>query len=487
MRDEYKIPAQLKGFIKKSNGKKSVSLRQNILRPLLITITVISIIMFVFFNIVFSIMLYSVVLNDLYSISGTIEQLSQKDEGISENEQEILKLYNAEINRRTVSYNVNMVIFSENEKVVKYATPFQGYIENELIKQGFEKSNENKIFHLKVDDDILIVKPVGIVNSKNETVFIYASLYSLWGTLKWNNIALLVIIGLSVLGFVVASYIIAHRISKPIKELSDHMEFIGDGDFTPVKISDNSAELQKLTLSINEMLARLEAYNKAHTASIQNLSHDLRTPLMSISGYAEGLKYGVLENTEESCDVIIKESKRLTNVVEKMLILSELDTLHQPVNMAPLKLYDFLSEEVKILDGYAIQNNIKIKCIYDDEETEVLADKQLLSTIIRNLISNGVRYAEKELELNIFSEKGSTYICVVDDGIGLSDEDLKYLFVRYYVGKTGHSGLGLSTAKGAAEYMGCTLSGGNRRMLPKDHPCYGEKGAIFALSFPHNI
>lgn len=484
MRDEYKTPAQLKGFIKKNNGKKTNTLRQNVLRPLLITIAVISIVMLVFFNIVISIMLYSGVVSDLNSISASIEQLSQTDEKISENEQEILKLYRNEVDRRSVSYSINMVIFSEKNEIVKSVTPLNTNIETVLKEEGFQKCKENKLFSVKTEDDIFIVKPIGIENSKNESALVYASLYSLWSTLKWSNSALLVIIVLSVLGFIVASNIIAHKISKPIKELSDHMELIGDGDFTPVKITDNSIELQKLMLSINEMLARLEAYNKAHTVSIQNLSHDLRTPLMSISGYAEGIKYGVLDDTDEACDVIIKESKRLTNVVEKMLILSELDTLHQPVNMVPIKLAAFLSEEVKGLEGYAIQNNIKIKYIYDNNDTKVLADKQLFSTIIRNIISNGIRYAEKELEINFFTEKSSTYVCIADDGQGLSDNDLKYLFVRYYVGKTGHTGLGLSTAKGAAEYMGCQLSGKNRNTLPQEHPCYGEHGAVFTLAFP---
>lgn len=484
MKDELKTPAQLKGFVKKNSNKKTITLRQNVLRPLLITVTAINIIMLVFFNIVISIMLYSGVVSDLNSISGTIEQLSQKDESIVEDDDEMLNIYNSEINRRSVSYNMNLVIFSKEGNIVRCSSPVENYIKTELQKSLPQDKKEKKMHFLRVEDDILNVKPVEITNSKDETVIVYASLRSLWNTVKWGNRAMLVIIALSVLGFVLASYIIAHNISEPIKELSDHMELIGDGDFTPVKITDNSAELQKLTLSINEMLARLEAYNNAHTASIQNLSHDLRTPLMSISGYAEGLKYGVLENTEEACDVIIKESKRLTNVVEKMLILSELDALHQPVNMVPIKLYDFLIEEIKSLDGYAIQNNIKVSCKIDNGETEVLADRQLLSTIIRNLISNGIRYAENKLIINVFTENDNTYVCVADDGQGLSEEDMKYLFVRYYVGKTGHSGLGLSTAKGAAEYMGCTLTGGNRITLSENHRCFGPQGAVFTLKFP---
>lgn len=484
--DELKLPAQLRKFVKKNDKKKLPSLREKVLHPLLITIFAISLVMAVFFNIVFMLMLYSGVISDLKSISLVIEQMvmNSKDDQVTSDD--IINLYKKEIERYSVSYHANMVILDANGKIIYSATDYQ-HDEHETIEKNmldeYKKNGHKDIFDYKIEEDSLVVAPVSVEGKNEDSVFIYASMRSLWSTLIWANRALLVIIAISILGFFIASNIIAHNISKPIKELSDYMEVIGDGNFSPVANMDSSAEMQTLTMSINEMLARLQAYHDAHTHSIQNLSHDLKTPLMSIGGYAEGIKYGVFDKND-AADVIIKESKRLTKVVEKMLILSDLDALHQPIDMIPTELLAFIDNEVERIKGYALKKGVLIRKTYENEYARVLADNQLLSTIFQNILSNAIRYAKKYIDIRIIDDTNSIKIMISDDGEGLSKEDLQYLFVRYYVGKTGHSGLGLSAAKSAAEYMGCTLKGKNRNTLDKDNPCYNDSGAVFIISFP---
>ena len=486
MVNEYKKPEQLRKIARKNEKKKLKTLRKTVFNPLLIATTVISVVMFIFFNFVIMLMLYSGTINDLNSFAGTIEQIYSAADDQDLSVRELGKLYRAEVERRAVSYQTNMIIISRNGEVLYSAAGFYDEEEQEIseavvINSG--KSDRNT-FSAITRDDMVVFKIVDIGLEDGERCCVYASLRSLLGTLRSSNQALAVLIVFSFLCFFLASHIIADNISKPIKELSDHMEVIGDGDFTPVAVSENSAELHKLTVSINEMLARLEAYNDAHTISMQNLSHDLRTPLMSINGYAEAIKYGVIDNPDDAADVIIRESRRLTEVVEKLLILSELDTLNQPIDMTPTDLCEFINEEIERIEGYAMQMSVEIKCDFEKEEALVLADSQLLSTIISNLLSNAIRYAKSTVEISVYDTDAATCIRVSDDGKGLSEEDMKYLFVRYYVGKTGHSGLGLSAAKSAAEYMGCSLTGENREAQDPDDPDSPPKGAVFTVAFP---
>lgn len=486
LKDERKLPAPIQKIVRKGKTKKLRTLRQNVLHPLLITISVISVIMVIFFNLVILLMLYSSMAVDLRSISGTIEQLAEVQDASEVKPQTALNLYRQEVERRSISYRINMVIMDQNGNISDSAIDIYSS-ERETIPQSLRERTEKEetdLFKIKTGDDILYLTPVHIQLENGGHIYIYASFRSLLDTIKSGNQALLVILIVSVLGFVLASHIIADNISKPIKELSDHMEVIGDGDFTPVSIKETSEELHTLTASINEMLARLQAYNDAHAVSLQNLSHDLRTPLMSISGYAEAIKYGVLDNTDEAMDIIIKESRRLTEIVEKLLILSDLDTLNQPINMEPISLPAFLKEEIKSIDGYAMQNHVEISCDFSRNDYIVLADKQLLSTVIRNLLSNAVRYANSCVEVQVTEKDESIFVSVADDGEGLSKEDLEHLFVRYYVGKTGHTGLGLSTAKSAAEYMGASMTGENRVSLQKGNPLAAKYGAIFTVTFP---
>lgn len=487
MTNEYKKPEQLRRIARKNENRKLKTLRKTVLNPLLIAISIISVVMFIFFNFVIILMLYSGTINDLNSFSGAIEQIYESEEDENIHAEELGNLYRAEVERRAVSYRTNMIIISEKGEIAYSAISFYGAEEKDEIVDAIINRYENEqgnTFSQIIKDDMIVFKQVNISLENGDQCFVYASLRSLLGTLKSSNQALLVLIVFSFLCFVAASHIIADNISKPIKELSDHMEVIGDGDFTPVSISENSAELHKLTASINEMLARLEAYNDAHTISLQNLSHDLRTPLMSINGYAEAIKYGVMDNPQEAADVIIRESKRLAGVVERLLILSEIDTLNQPIDMLPVNLREFISEEEERIEGYAMQESVEIECHFENDDTVVLADRQLLSTIISNLMSNAIRYAKSKVQIDVRASDMTTDIVVSDDGDGLSEEDLKYLFVRYYVGKTGHSGLGLSAAKSAAEYMGCTLKGENRERIDSDNPDSLPKGAVFTVSFP---
>lgn len=483
MANEYRKPEQLRKIARKNGNRKLKTLRKTVLNPLLIATTIISVVMFIFFNFVIMLMLYSGTINDLNSFAGTIEQIYETADEKNISLSEIGKLYRSEVERRAVSYRTNMVVVSGEGEVIYSVMGFYDEEEQEISEALVinENHSDSGAFSAITKDDMVVFRPVNINLEDGEQCFVYASLRSLLGTLRSSNQALLVLIVFSFLCFVIASHIIADNISLPIKELSDHMELIGDGDFTPVSVSETSAELHKLTVSINEMLARLEAFNDAHTISMQNLSHDLRTPLMSINGYAEAIKYGVVDNPEEAADVIIRESQRLTGVVEKLLILSELDTLNQPIDMIPIDLREFIDEETERIEGYAMQMSVEIKCSFQRENMSVMADRELLSTIISNLLSNAIRYARTTVGIKVYETDSATEITVEDDGKGLSEEDLKYLFVRYYVGKTGHSGLGLSAAKSAAEYMGCSLKGENKK---PENPEDGPLGAIFTVSFP---
>lgn len=488
MTDELKKPAQLRRLHKRNHNKKVKSLRQNVLHPLLITISVISVIMLVFFNVVIILMLYSGVYSDMRSISGVIEQIAQVEGDTADEPEPILTLFKKELERRNSNYRANLLFLNAEGKTVAKAFDFyekeQTYLEKKISELSFDNLRDEEVLKVKTENDILFFTFIPVSSNTGAKLCLYSSFRSLLNTVVSGNKALLIIIAFSVLGFIIASNIIAKNISKPIKALSDHMDVIGDGDFTLVNIEGSSAELNKLTASINEMLARLEAYNTAHNTSIQNLSHDLRTPLMSIGGYAEAIQYGVMDSAE-AAEVILKESQRLTAVVEKLLILSQLDTLNQPVNMSSIYLTDFIEEEAKSLDGYAMQNHVKVSFDFERKNVKVLADTNLLSTIIRNLLSNAIRYAKSEVKITVHDTDKETLLRIYDDGTGLSKEDLKYLFTRYYVGETGHSGLGLSTSKSAAEYMGCKISGQNRNTLKEEDDTESNaNGAVFTVSFP---
>lgn len=459
---------------KNKKERKLLPLRKTIQRPFLIATSVMSVAVIVFFNAVMLILLYTDAVSETRSVAGVVDKMCSEQIG----REELTEIYKAELDRRLPSSKMSLLTVRGSEKVYSTAEYTQNELSIILNKIEKEQGKGDMSFQADIGGDIIIISPLSVSLTDGERGYICASLVSVFATLKEPNEILLVIIALSAVALIIVSKVTADKISDPIKELGDYMEVIGDGDFSHIDVTENSKELEKLTSSINGMLTKLQAYHDVHTMSLQNLSHDLRTPLMSISGYAEGIKYGVIDDTETAADVIISESKKLTGVVEKIIILSELDTLNQPINMIPTKLYDFINNEIERIHGYALSEKVTIRMGTENRGFEVLADRQLLTTIIQNLLSNAIRYADEFVDVKVFKEDGGKIsISVRDDGRGLSDKDLEHLFTRYYVGETGHTGLGLSASKAAAKYMGCSIKGENRP----------HGGAEFTVTFPEYI
>ena len=274
MTDEFKKPAQLRKLARKGQEKKKLkTVRQNVLHPLLITVSAINLVIVIFFNLVMLLMLYTNMLRELESVSSVVYQLSELDTESNDKETAAFKIFSDEIVRRNISYRTNMIVLNSSGSVIRSVDDIRNE-EIELVEVCL-KNEPDYVYDdfrmFKTDDDVLVFLPVRLDDNSDNTVYMYASLKSLFNSIMWSNKALLVIVALSVMGFVLASHIIALNFSKPIKQLSDQMEEIGSGDFTPVTVKATSAELDTLTVSINEMLARLKAYNEAYTISIQNL------------------------------------------------------------------------------------------------------------------------------------------------------------------------------------------------------------------------
>lgn len=266
-----------------------------------------------------------------------------------------------------------------------------------------------------------------------------------------------------------AMWLVAGSISRPIRRLCNHAAQIGAGDFRLSEEKSSLKEIDALNLAMNQMSQQLSNYDTAQKTFFQNASHELRTPLMSIRGYAEGIQCGVFSNHQEAAGVIVSESARLTELVDGLLTLSRLDSAKQTLDLQPVQLSDFLSGYLKKIEGLAIGRGITLSL----EERPAIcaqADGELLGKVFLNLVSNCIRYAKTTVGVDVKKEGRFAVITVEDDGPGFAPEDAAHLFERFYKGKDGNFGLGLAIAKSSAEYMGGSIRAFN-----------GSCGAVFEL------
>ena len=267
------------------------------------------------------------------------------------------------------------------------------------------------------------------------------------------NLVLISILAIATTIGLALSLIISKSISIPINKINAAAKKIGQGQFITIEPVTNSEEIFELSSSINSMSSSLEKYDKSQRTFLQNASHELRTPLMSVQGYAEGIMKGVFPDNIQAAQIIWDESRRLTSLVEQLLVLSRIENNSYQINLKKVVLNNLMREFVQRINGLAIKSDKQLVIKEDSSNIKVLADEELLSQVIINIVSNCIRFAENKVEISLFQDENNAYIKIADDGKGISEEDLPHVFDRFYKGKEGNFGLGLAIAKSSADVM----------------------------------
>ena len=204
----------------------------------------------------------------------------------------------------------------------------------------------------------------------------------------------------------------------------------------------------------------------------QNASHELKTPLMAIQGYAEGIQAGVMD-TGSAAEVILEESDRMTELVEELLDISKIDMGRQLLAFSEMDIRELLYDSIRAVEPTAVSGGIAIVPDFPEEPVMVSCDDTRLRRAVTNILSNGVRYARSQLRLTCRADKRHVTIRIQDDGDGIAEEDLPHIFDRFYMGKSGKSGIGLALTKEIVHLHKGTIRAYN-----------GDTGAVFEISIP---
>ena len=254
-------------------------------------------------------------------------------------------------------------------------------------------------------------------------------------------------------------YLIIRSSLKPVRDMTETADAIAkSNDLSKrITIEDGTDEVHKLGKVFNEMLETLENSSKRERQFSSDVSHELRTPISVIMAESEyGAKYtDSVEEAKESFDVIERQSKRMTSMINQILELARLDSRLEIPKEELL-----LSDKIKsTLEDYKIlfdNKNIKL-FINIEENIKVYANEALIMRMIDNLLSNALKYAQTEVKVCL-AKRNRIILEVADDGIGINDAEKKHIWDRFYkVDKSrtttedNSSGLGLSITKKIVE------------------------------------
>ena len=204
----------------------------------------------------------------------------------------------------------------------------------------------------------------------------------------------------------------------------------------------------------------------------QNASHELKTPLMAIQGYAEGIQAGVMD-TASAAEVILTESDRMTELVEELLDISKIDMGRQQLTLSETDIRELLYDSIRAVEPAAAASGITIAPDFPEEPVMVKCDDTQMRRAVTNILTNGLRYAHSQLCLTCRADRRQVTIRIQDDGDGIAEGDLPHIFERFYMGKSGKSGIGLALTREIIHLHKGTIRAYN-----------GDTGAVFEISFP---
>jgi signal transduction histidine kinase len=275
--------------------------------------------------------------------------------------------------------------------------------------------------------------------------------------LKPFTVPLVVILVSLVIGTLL-SYIIGRKVLKPVNELISAMQVVAKGDFSVrVKIDRNRTELDELIRNFNIMAEELGGIEIFRQDFINNFSHEFKTPIVSIRGFAKQLQNDDLpaEKRKEFTEIIVSEAERLTNMSANILLLTKFENQQYITDQTEFELDEQLRNCIILLEKQWSKKNIEI--IIDLEPIKFFSNAEILSHLWINLVDNAIKYTNDNGHITIICRENEDNIQfkISDDGNGMDESTQKHIFDKFYQGDRSRTiqgnGLGLSIAKRIAE------------------------------------
>lgn len=278
--------------------------------------------------------------------------------------------------------------------------------------------------------NIIFAHTVTLKEGTEYLILLSARVIPVDSTVETLKVQLWCLTAVMILLALVLAFTIAGRLSKPVEQINETAKQLAAGRYD-VRFPENGAkELSELASTLNFAASELGKVEDLRRELIANVSHDLRTPLTMISGYAEVMRDLPGENTPENTQVIIDESNRLSQLVTDLLDLSRLESGAQ--QLAP-EVFNLTEEIQNILHRYDKLADFQFPFLFDGE-VFVSADRLKLSQVVYNLVNNAINYSGKDKTVTLWQtvENGSVRISVTDTGEGIPAEQLPHIWQRYY-------------------------------------------------------
>jgi len=343
-----------------------------------------------------------------------------------------------------------------------------------IIKEGESQSKLSKRY-VKKTDDKKIFYVITKYDSNGKSGFLISYM---WDTYR-NNLLETLLQKLMIITFIAVvislslALTLAKYITSPLIKLEKNVKKISEKQWDQPIIFDRKDEIGSLATSIEHMRKELIKRDERQQWMLQNISHELKTPVMVIRSYSEAVGDGIFPkgDLKSSMAIIINESERLEKRIKDLLYLSKLEYLSKHKTI-------FVNINFKVIIEDVVERlkftSCDIKWSINISEVNFKGIKDQWIVVIENILDNQIRYAKEEIKIYTNRKEEFTFICIHNDGEKIPENDILKIFNKFEKGKAGKFGLGMAIVKYIVEYHECEIYAVNE-----------NNGVSFYISIPN--
>lgn len=326
--------------------------------------------------------------------------------------------------------------------------------------------------------------PIVISNTFEGSFFVLTSVDNAHEPIhKLRDLLILSAVGAFFVGLGI-TFFLARKMSRPLLEMERATREIARGNLE-VRVSKiPKDELGSLGKAINDLAMETNQYRTKRSELFANISHELRTPITYLKGYAHALKNNLYQTEEEKqqyLNIIENESDHILRLINDLFDLSKMEEGQISLQLEAINIIEILEASILKVELELEQKGLKLVTDMDRDDLIIYADGNRLEQIFINLLVNAIQYTgEGSIYINAWGDKDNVHVAIEDTGIGIPEEELPLIFERFHrVEKSrsrdfGGTGLGLAIVKNLVEVQNGTIIVSSKR----------NKGTRFELSFP---
>lgn len=347
---------------------------------------------------------------------------------------------------------------------------------NVIKEKGYEACNEEE-YCRSSDDYIRKISIVVII------IMLYI-LISETGIINMLVPGRLAVVGIiSIVFAAIAGIILAGKISVPVKAATRAAKDIARGNYNNrINTDICTMELSELGNAVNHMAESLDNQEMLRRRLTSDVAHELRTPVANVSSNIEAIIEGVFEPTNERLSSCYNELERITGIITELEKLRQIEGENMILHIGHVDIYELAKEVKLIFENEMSKKNIR--CDIIGEHIDVCVDKDKMSQVLNNLISNAVKYTDNygNIQITVIQENENVVITVEDNGCGIDDNDIQYIFERFYRTdksrnrSTGGAGIGLTITRAIVQLHGGTIHVESKKGV----------GSLFKVTIPAN-